>query len=304
MRGIVGTLRVSVQWERVEPRPEVFDDAELDALVRQASSTGLRVLPVLSGRPSWLPGGSAASPVASVTARRAWGSFVAHLAGRYGPGGAFWRPGTVRAHPIRSWQVGNEPNFALYWPHPSPPQYARLLTTASRAIRAHDPGAQIVLAGLAPVNVGPSPSEFLRRLYRLHGIRRQFDVVALHPYSSTLSQLRYQVEQVRQVMAIAGDGKKPLLISELGVGSDGVDRSRFELGLKGQARFLRASFRLLLDFRRRWHIDGVDWFSWQDVGYGESACGFCRSAGLVDARGRPKRSWTAYRRVVLRTAVR
>lgn len=299
MQGVVGTLRVGFDWGAVEPRPGETDYASLDAVVGAASEHGIRLLPILSGRPAWLHLGPSGSPVSTTEAAAAWRRFVAGVAARYGPGGEFWRqPGLSRVTPIRLWQIDNEPNFRLYWPHPSPAQYARQLRIAARVLHRLDPGARIALAGLAPVSAGLPTWTFLRRLYRIPGVRRDFDLVALHPYSWTTFQLGYQVRRIRRVMSEFGDGRTPLLISELGVSSGGPVPSAFDLGPRGQARFLTRAFRLLIAQRHRWRIAGVSWFSWQDVSYVEEHCSFCQRSGLVDALGHPKLSWGAYRRLV------
>jgi hypothetical protein len=298
MEGVVGTLRVNFDWGAIEPAQGEADYAGLDAVVEAASEHGIRLLPVLSGRPGWLPLGRSGSPVGTAVGVAAWRRFVAAVAARYGPGGSFWKQSGIAAPPLRLWQIDNEPNFRLYWPHPSPVLYARELRIAAAVLRRQDPGARIALAGLAPVTAGMPTWTFLRRLYRLPGIRHDFDFVALHPYSWNLFQLRYQVQRIRRVMSAAGDKRTPLLVSELGVSSGGPVPSAYDLGPRGQARFLRRSYGLLIAQRHRWRIAGVSWFSWQDVPYVEEHCSFCQRSGLIDAEGRPKLSWGSYRRVV------
>lgn len=301
MEGVVGTVRVSVDWASLEPQPGSFEPGALDELMVAASGDGIEVLPVLAGVPPWLRGRPARSPVATKRGRAEWKRFVRFLAQRYGPNGSLWRERGLAPRPPPAWQIGNEPNFALYWkPWPSPREYATELRIAAGVLREEDPSARIVLAGLAPVNAGPRPEAFLRSLYRLPGVRRDFDAVALHPYSWTLEQLRYQIVQVRRVMTRAGDAGKPLLVSEIGVASGSPFPTPFDLGPSGQARFLQEAFDLLVSMRGRWRIAGVDWFAWQDVAYADSHCAFCQEAGLFDVAGAPKPAWWAYRHAVER----
>jgi hypothetical protein len=228
----------------------------------------------------------------------AWSGFLRTLVDRYGPGGGLWADATARL-PIRSWQIWNEPNFLLFWrPRPSAPDYARMLRTSAAAIRAADPGARIVAAGLAPVEGGMLPWTFLRKLYEVPGVGRSIDTVALHPYSPTLGGMTYQIRKARQVLIAAGEGRKPLLISELGVASSSRLPTGFNRGLKGQASFLRQAYRLLLGARHRWHIVGVDWYAWQDMGASDPHCVFCEFAGLFDSSGGVKPSWRALKQVV------
>jgi len=298
MQGVVGIVRVPIYWSECEPEPGVYDFAAFDALVGAAAERGIRVLPFVYGTPPWLSP-SLARPPLSKSASTAWAAFLRVLVGRYGQRGSFWAARTGPRLPIRSWQIWNEPNFLLFWrPRPSPAGYARLLAVSSRAIHSRDRGARIVAAGLAPVGAGLTPWDFLYDLYKVPGAKRSFDVVAIHPYASTIRRMTAQVKVARAVMRNAGDTAKPLLLSEVGVASGGDQPSSFVLGPTGQASFLADAFSLLLKNRHRWHIAGVDWFTWQDADSLDPYCSFCQGAGLFDVEGRPKPSWTAYKRAV------
>jgi hypothetical protein len=296
MRGVVGTLRIPIAWSRVEPGSGSFDFAALDATIAAAARSGVRVLPFVYGTPAWLASDPARPPLGA-RARSAWTRFLRVLVRRYGPGGDLW-DGVPRALPIRRWQIWNEPNFLLFWrPRPSPHGYARLLRISARAIRGADHGAQLVAAGLAPVEGGMLPWAFLRRLYDTPGVGASFDLAAVHPYSSTLDGVAYQVRRARQAMSAGGDGGKPLLVSELGVASDSRLPTGFDWGLKGQAAFLRRAYALLLGARERWRIAGVDWYAWRDMPASDPHCVFCEFAGLFDSSGRAKPAWRALRGV-------
>jgi GH35 family endo-1,4-beta-xylanase len=95
-------------------------------------------------------------------------------------------------------------------------------------------------------------------------------------------------------MAAAGDDRKPLLVSELGVTSASQLPTGFDWGLEGQATFLRRAYGLLLRSRQRWHIAGVDWYAWRDMEVSDPHCVFCQHAGLLDSAGRPKPAWRAF----------
>jgi len=295
MEGVIGTLRIPIYWAECEPAPGVHDFATLDAQIGAAAAHGIRVQPFVYGTPGWVAPEQARPPL-SVRASTAWSSFLRVLVRRYGGGGEFWRE-QARREPIRLWQIWNEPNFVLFWkPWPSADAYARLLRVSARAIHDIDPGALIALAGVAPVNAGIRTWVFLRRLLRIPGVRRDFDTAALHPYSTTLPELEYQLRKVRGVMAAVGLGRRPLLVTELGVASQGTYPSAFVRGTTGQAEFLRVAYARLLEMRRRWRIGGVDWFTWQDGTQPDPHCAFCEGAGLLDVSGRPKPAWWALRR--------
>jgi hypothetical protein len=298
MEGTVGTLRIAVNWFEVETAPKTYDFARLDAEFGAAAEHGLQLLPVVYGTPSWLAADPARPPLASARARRAWGSFLRTLVARYGPGGTLWW-GRRQQAPVHRWQIWNEPNFRLFWrPHPAPRLYARLLSLSAHVLREAEPGVRIVAAGVAPVGAGPPPWAFLKRLYRFPGVRRSIDVVALHPYASTVPLVAAQVRAVRTILARAGAARTPLLISELGVASWGAVPSAFVRGESGQARFLSEAFESLLAHRRSWRLVGVDWFTWRDVDRLDRHCSFCQGAGLLDDEGHPKPAWSAFRRAV------
>jgi len=302
MQGVIGTVRIPIGWDRIEPQRDGYDFGALDAQVSSAAERGIGVLPFVGGVPAWLSADPARSPLRSAQGRRAWPVFLRVLVRRYGPGGTFWR-GREAKLPIRSWQIWNEPNFLLAWhPHPSPVEYARLLDSSARAIRGVDPRAKIVLAGVAPVSAGLWPWVFLRRLYRVPGARDDFDVVAVHPYAASLAEMSRQIQDARTVMSAAGDGRKPLLVSELGVASWGTFPTPFVKGVGGQAQFLWQALSRLLSMRKRWHLAGVDWFTWRDQSQPDRHCSFCQGAGLFDIHGRPKPAWWAFRRLALRSA--
>jgi polysaccharide biosynthesis protein PslG len=296
MRGVVGTLRIPVYWFRVEPSPGEYQFAELDETIARAAASGVRVLPFVYGTPPWLNADPARPPLGSASRERAWTALLRQLVRRYGPGGELWQ-GQPRPLPVRRWQIWNEPNFLLFWrPRPSPAGYVHMLAISSRAIHAEDRGAKIVAAGLAPVEGGMNPWKFLRAMYGVPGVKRDFDVIALHPYSSSVRILEYELRLTRRVMARAGDGKRALQITELGVASGGQFPNPFDRGARGQARYLERAFSRLLEERGRWRIAGVDWFTWRDSTTPELHCVFCQYAGLLDASGDPKPSWWAFKR--------
>jgi polysaccharide biosynthesis protein PslG len=294
MQGVVGTLRIPFYWYEIEPRPGVYDFARLDAVVGEAADRGIAVLPFVYGSPRWATGSESVPPLRG-RARADWLGVLRRLVRRYGPRGEFWR-GRDRRLPIRRWQIWNEPNFLLFWrPQPSPHDYAELLEGSARTIRAADPGATVIAAGVAPVEGGISPWSFLRRLYRQPGVRGAFDVLALHPYAPHVAWVADEIRFVRKLMAEAGDAHTPLQLTEIGVASGGDRSDAFDLGRHGQASYLRRVLALALRNRGRWHLSGLDWFTWRDASGADPHCGFCQHSGLFDPSGEPKPAWSAFR---------
>lgn len=291
-------LRVVVSWSQVEPEEGVYDFSETDRVIGGAARRGIAVLPQVGGIPPWLSADPAAAPLGT-RASGAWRDFLRQLIGRYGPGGDLWKT-EDGARPIRRWQIWNEPNFPLYWRHPSPTSYAKLLHASAVAIRGADSGAVIVAAAVAPITHTMRPWEFLRRLYRVPGAKRDFDVAALHPYAASWAGVEDLIRRVRRAMASAGDGRTPLLLTELGAASGASEPTAADLGPLGQARFLDTSFSRLYSNRRRWRIGGVYWYAWKDSTFVDDHCSFCEHAGLFDSEGRAKPSWFALTRVLAR----
>ena len=88
--------------------------------------------------------------------------------------------------PIRAWQIWNEENATYFTDRVSVSGYASLLKISSRTIKAADPGATVVIGGLYGRPKLPNTlyaTGFLKRLYKVKGIKSSFDAVALHPYA-------------------------------------------------------------------------------------------------------------------------
>jgi hypothetical protein len=305
----VGTYRLQLDWAAVQPTEGApYDWSSIDAEVESAAANGISLLPVAHGTPAFASGDHREPPLGSSESKQAWQDFLGAAVERYGPQGDFWgsfvveHPG-VAPQPITAWQIWNEQNSPTYYePKPSPKQYAELLRISDEAIGTVDPAADIVLGGMFGTpsrNKGIFSWRFLKRLYQMNGARSHFDVVALHPYSPNLAGIKAQIELAREKIKKAGDGRTPTWITELGWGSAGTKGQPLSKSRKGQKRMLRKSFNLLLRRRGNWKIERLFWFSWRDV-VGEDVvgvvCGWCGSAGLLEADRDPKPSFDAYRR--------
>ncbi len=299
--GHVGSLRVPIQWDQVERRRGVYDWSDTDALVAATARAGVKLRPFLYGSPRWIASAPAHPPLRSKAAREAWKSFLRKVVKRYGRGGSFWA-GRTHRKPVTHWQIWNEPNFDFYWlPKPSPRDYARLLRLSARAIRSQDQHATIVLGGVAWVHDGMDPRTFLRAMYRVKGIRRSFDQVALHPYAPRVRDMKYEVSLIRRVMARANDARTPLAITELGWASGGPPGAPLVTTPRGQARRLKGAFKSLSRHQKDWRLSGVSWFAWQDIRKNpDKGCIFCRHAGLFTVDGDAKPAWRAFKRFSIR----
>jgi len=298
----VGSIRSPMNWALIEGTPGVYKWSDFDETVAAAARVRIRVLPFLYATPGWVSPKQTNLPTAGA-ARQAWIAFARAAVQRYGPRGSFWaeNPGLPRMA-IRKWQIWNEANFFYFTTPASPGRYAKLLKDSYRAIKSVDRGGQVILSGLfgKPDQRPPramAAAAFLNRLYKVRGIQRFFDGVALHPYAANTRALRRLVEQVRRVSVRNRDRGVNLYITEIGWGSQhNPRRVAFEVGRGGQVRELTSAYTYLIRNRGRLRIRGVYWFSWKDVP--GTPCSFCDSVGLFHqgAGFRAKPAWNVFRK--------
>lgn len=275
----VESLRIVIYWEDLQPYASMADIPEdkrggfrevegvptafaaTDRIVAAATSVGLRVMPVILRAPAWdreVPSNQASPPRGDA----AYARFLRTLIGRYGPKGSLWAERAGKpATPIRTWQVWNEPNIDRYWSSPTPfgPRYAKLLRAANTAIHAADPGATVVMAGFANDSWNA-----MAAAYRA-GVRGHFDRAAVHPFSGRLANVLKILRLNRQVMRRNGDGKVPIVVSELTWPSaKGKTKNTigFETTPAGQAVRLRRAYLALLRERRALGLQTVMWYTW------------------------------------------
>lgn len=316
--GGVETIRIPIGWgsvQSVEGGPFVWSG--FDSQIEEAAKAGIKVLPFLSGAPEWAvpgkvvsgTGGALKAPAhlpVSGAARSGWAAFVTAAVARYGPAGSFWseHPGVPR-RPIRAWQIWNEPNFKYFIAKPNPTEYGQLVKNSYTALKAADPGAQVVLAGLFARPKGARTksgkhkslnwyaSDFLSQMYKTTpGVKTRFNGVALHPYTIFARQLPEVIEEFRNVLAANKDGAKGLWITELGWSSGKASHANeFAKGPAGQARELKSALTQLRSKQLAWKLKSVFWFSVDDA---PGACNFCDGSGLFAKGFVPKQSWFAY----------
>jgi hypothetical protein len=215
-------VRIPVEWRYIvspdpaagfaagDPASPAYDFAAVDAAVRDTVAAGLTPLLVVSRAPAFAeapnrwayayPGSWAPNPVA-------FGEFATAVARRYG--GSFpdpLEPGATLPR-VKLFQAWNEPNLARYlgpqwiaerghWIAFSPLIYRRLLNAFYAAVKAVEPTATVLAAGIAPngepAGVGRmTPLRFLREMLCLEGPASaatcadppHFDVLTFHPLS-------------------------------------------------------------------------------------------------------------------------
>jgi hypothetical protein len=284
----VRTNRYLLKWGWVQPTQGSFNWGPTDRSIGRLASRGIRLVPSLWGNPDWVAGSPSTPPIGGPAGEEAWRGFLKAVVARYGPGGSYWATSYRQQYgagatpmPIQSWQIWNEPNLKKYFaPEPSAGKYARLVQISYGAIRTKAPQARIVLAGM-PGYGDVKAWDFLRSFYSVVGIKNYFDAVSLHPYGSDLTRVRFQIQNVRNVMTNAGDAATPLWLTELAWGSAPRDSFGLNKGLAGQAQMLSAAYKMILSNRDAWNVQRLFWYHWRDPLNTVATCSFCASAGLL-----------------------
>jgi hypothetical protein len=231
--------RIDVHWSFMEPDPPVngvrsYRGAgpehgyldNLDARYQAMRARGLKPILILSSAPRWAQqqqsvfsgpgcddGRDCWRGVEPASERLSdWSQFAAFIAARYDDA---------------AFEIWNEPNLrAFYRPAPDPARYQRLFRWAYNAIKATDPGAEVLTGGISAVEVnGPnsiSQRDFITGLYR-QGIKAASDfrlAVHLYPHDLDLgpgSLYARQWDAILDSMRAHGDGGRQIWVTETGI---------------------------------------------------------------------------------------
>jgi hypothetical protein len=297
----VRNTRTPFFWPAIEPKRGQFNWSATDKFVGQAALFRVRVLPFLNGSPSWVASDPRRPPLRSKGAKKAWKKFVKKCVKRYGRRGTFWRTHpAVPKVPITAWQIWNEMNNRKYFePRAKPKRYAKLVRLARKGAKSRDRRAKIVLGGM---DADPDPSgsmrvtKYLNKFYKQKGVKRSFDVVAVHPYTPKLREVKRQLKKMHRIMRRHHD-RDAMWVTEMGWGSERPSKRKpLAKGLKGQKEMLRKSFRMILSHRREWKLKRVYWFLWRDPSPDAPVnCSFCPSAGLFRYNFEKKPSYRVFK---------
>ena len=300
--GGVGVVRIVFQWSSIETSKGTYDWAATDQVMADIASAGLEPLVTVFGTPGIYEKVPTDPPTTSEDTLDAWSDFLSAAAERYGEDGDFWNDFAeahpdVTPQPIREWEIWNEPNSSNFWtPKPDPAAYAELIERSSKALDKADPKAQVMSGGMfaTPQSDGAIVSDdFIEQLYAQDGVDDAIDIVGVHPYGPDVDSVTTQVDDTRKALDEAGSDT-PMWVTEIGWGSDPDVKSDLSRDPEQQASLLSESFRSLYDSRDETGVQGVVWYTWHDsvdatIGF----CGWCASAGLVDADRDSKPSWVA-----------
>ncbi|MEO6496044.1 MAG: hypothetical protein ABIO51_01040 [Solirubrobacteraceae bacterium] len=293
----VESVITEVNWNFLQPQEDVAPDfTRTDRVVLNAARRGMRIMANVVYAPPWAATdpSSAASPPEPTK----YAIFLRALIQRYGPEGSFWgeHPG-LTPRPIRDWQVWNEPPSKGFWSEqPFQKEYVELLKAARFGVKVTDPGARVVLAGLTFRSW-----EDIAKIYKAGG-QGLFDAVSLHPYTRDPADVKTIIKLVREQMGRNGDGKLPVLITELSWPSakgKSKDDYGYEVTPAQQAVKLRRVLPLLAEARKRLRIERVYWHSWLSIDRGRFSFDYSGLRTIAGSEIRDKPALAAYRKGVL-----
>ncbi|WP_143153978.1 hypothetical protein [Rhodococcus rhodnii] len=220
----ISSCRTVADWWLIEDRPGVRDWTSLDMVVDECRGRGLAMTVTVAYAPEWARDPEDRGPRNTAPGREyvtAWAEFCRAVARRVPADSTI--------------EIWNEPNLSAYWgPVQSPVRYGELLKAAHRAVKDAAPGMPVVAGSLGPAaTVGTasmSPPDFAGALYDA-GFQPYFDALSVHPYtgaqlpsaSGAASAVRAGLYPLRDVMVAAGDGSKPILLTEFGTPTGGFD---------------------------------------------------------------------------------
>lgn len=327
-------IRITARWNGIAPEgttpPAGFDArnpadpnykwASIDAQVRRAVEAGFTPYLTLFNAPRWAQDGKA--PASASAGGGAWkpnpaafGDFAHAAATRYSGSYADAIGGGILPR-VSIWQAWNEPNLPLFLAPTSPELYRSLLNSMHDAVKAVQPRATIVTAGLAPVKSSlPAafPKAFAERLLCVKPADgwferdatcsdpAKFDVLGLHPYSlrarptqrarivgnmfvADVADLAQTLKAAQNVKSI-NPGSKSLWVTEFAWFTTPANVSSGDPPALAARRTAIALYMLW-----RAGVSQVTWFSLSD-----NSEAIVKGGGLFDSAGRAKPTYFALR---------
>ena len=253
-------VKQTFAWRDLEPQPGVWDWTQSDRILREIDRRGLSIIVRLGQVPGWARAvGQRAANDAPAHDISGWANYCARVAGRY-------------QSQVAAYQIWNEPNLSREWggSEPDPAGYVNLLAACSAAIRAADPAAVLVSAGLAPTGNNDDramPDDiYLDHMYR-NGFQDHIDVVGVHapgfsaPEISPDSEQALQrwftfrrVEDLRKIMLSHDDASRQMAIMEFGYTTEQINPEYkwFSVSEAQQAEMLERAYEYAIANWRPW----------------------------------------------------
>jgi polysaccharide biosynthesis protein PslG len=282
------------EWRNIEGRAKGnFEWNEPDRILDALDKAGLKVVARVDNQPQWASTSVTWPGTSPPDNPSDWTDFLTALATRY--------RGRIHAY-----EIWNEPNIDREWGDktPDPAAYTRMLRDSYQVIKAADPQALVLSAGMSPTTTSNAQAmpdlEFIRAMYAA-GARDSFDIMGVHaqpfkaepcadpavvaqspeltnndPSSPELKRIYAfrHVEDIRELMVQQGDGAKQMAVLEMGATTDmrpGSPYAWFAVSREGQAAKLVDSFQCARQNWMPWmglmtviYIPDTDWTQQQE----------------------------------------
>jgi hypothetical protein len=263
------------EWRNIEVKSKgAFEWDEPDRIVDAISQTGLKIVARVDDQPKWASSTIPWPGYGPPDNLKDWSEFLTALATRY--------KGRIQAY-----EIWNEPNLDREWGNtkPDPVAYSALLKDGYQAIKAADPQALVISAGMSPTTTNDDHAmpdlDFIRAMYAA-GARNSFDVLGVNAEAfkaepcadpgqvaldaeltnndqspaalKRIYALRH-VEDVRELMVQQGDGNKQMAVLEMGWTTDARPSSAYlwyAVDRQQQAANLVGAFQCARQFWRPW----------------------------------------------------
>jgi hypothetical protein len=263
------------EWRNIEGKNKGnFEWNEPDRIVDAIQPTGLKIIARVDNQPKWASSTVQWPGSGPPDNSKDWTDFLTALASRY--------KGRIAAY-----EIWNEPNLDREWgdQQPDAAAYTAMLKASYQAIKAADPQAVVISAGMSPTTTDTAQAipdlKFIQQMYAA-GARGSFDILGIHaqPWKaeacadpSTVAQsaeltnndpsspdLRRvyafrHAEDVRNLMVQQGDGDKQMAVLEMGATTDirsGSPYAWFAVDRDQQGQELVAAFQCARQLWQPW----------------------------------------------------
>ena len=289
--------RLNISWsDWVEPSDGQYSNSALshfDRGINLSIAAGYRVMITVEESPSWARDGSNKNSPPRDNAELA--EFMSFIANRY-------------KDKVEAYQVWNESNLLWAWPSgPNPAGYAQMLRAVAPAIRAADPSAKVVFAGISR-----NEYQYLEGVYdAMPDIGNYFDVMATHPYvlyGGSPEEISYDengriangtfsgYRELRRTMEAHGD-IKPIWLTEFGWSTTTDLSVPQNLGVspQTQADYLKRAYDCLAQDP---YVEVALWYSFRNEFWENDANTWVAQLGLLTTDFAPKPAYYALKNYV------
>ncbi len=258
-----------LDWSKTEPQDDEYYWHDLDDAIWKAWWYNMKLIVRVDRAPAWArPGKGATAPPDNPAKLEEFLQAVAK-------GERFVNGELSYVPKIAGYVIWNEPNLAAEWggDPPDAAAYTALLQAAYNGVKAEDPNAWVISAGLAPTGDDPPNAvddrTFLQAMYTA-GAGSYFDKLGVNPMGfasapdDTSDPNDYNFSRAlewRQIMVDNGDGAKDMFATEMGwlrdTEIDLGDYNWMKVSDVDQAHYLARAYHKA---RREWvRTDGTPW---------------------------------------------